>query len=219
MSYRDATGGTGYAQDTWSRPRTLDAAVRTLTNVTNLISSHANGRLRYVVWLKAYFSNNPVHDSYPWQLGMCRIFLLSAAEAISRYMVGARTRQPYTARLLLRPIIHCYTVQGMLQCDWRWVMKHCLQLVGTTFSWWYRLGLVAVDMHCGFTRLIGITTVFKSTDTPYLRILNGTLSRKGCARGLRNSLAVKDTSGGMAYLTQMSLFTKPKHWFLITSLL
>ena len=54
MSYQDARGADS-AQDTWS-PRTLDAAVP-LTNVTNLISSHANGRLRYVVWLIAYFSN------------------------------------------------------------------------------------------------------------------------------------------------------------------
>ena len=62
---------------------------------------------------------------------ICFVFYL--IEFILLFLLGACARQPYTARLVLRPIIHSYTVLGMLQWDWQWVIKHCLQLVGTTF--------------------------------------------------------------------------------------
>ena len=90
----------------------------------------------------------------------CVMYLLNISMI---FLVGACARQPFTARLVLRPIIHCYTVRGMLQWDWQWVINIAWNLLAPLFyGGWFRygLGLLGVDMHCGFTRPIGISTGF-----------------------------------------------------------
>ena len=53
----------------------------------------------------------------------------------------------------------------------------------------------------------------------YVRVGGGTIFywRRGCAWWLQNSLSFKDASGGMAYLTQMSLMKKTKYCIYINS--
>ena len=64
----------------------------------------------------------------------------------------------------------------------------------------YRLGLLGIEMYHGFKRLLN------PTDSSFAHLWRYVHARcKGCAWWLQNNLSRKDTSDGMAYLTQTSL--------------
>ena len=81
----------------------------------------------------------------------------------------------------------------------------------------YRLGLLGIQMYHGFKRLLN------HTDISFAHLKRQAHAwRRGCAWWLQNSLSFKDASGGMAYLTQMSLMKENKilhlgHFVLITT--
>ena len=70
----------------------------------------------------------------------------------------------------------------------------------------YRLGLLGIEMYHGFKRRVN------PTDTSFAHLKRYAHAWcMGCAWWLQNCLSLKDASGGMAYLTQMSLLKKSKY--------
>ena len=108
--------------------------------------------------------------------------------------------------------IHCYTVIGF--CWWGgsvadnayWtllaIVCHRIFIIILVE---YRLGLLGIEMYHGFKRGVN------PTDTSFAHLKRYAHAWcKGCAWRLQNCLSLKDASGGMAYLTQMSLLKKSK---------
>ena len=127
------------------------------------------------------------------------------------FLVGGCGHQPYTTRLVRRPAI--YTVIGF----WWWggsvadnaywtllaIVCHRIFIIILVE---YRLGLLGIEMYHGFKRGVN------PTDTSFAHLKRYAHAWcKGCAWRLQNCLSLKDASGGMAYLTHMSLLKKSKY--------
>ena len=109
--------------------------------------------------------------------------------------------------------IHCYAVIGF----WQWLVVGLIVRIETLLAivrhrifililGEYRLGLLGIEMYHGFKRLLN------PTDSSFAHLYRYVHAWcKGCAWWLQNNLSRKDTSGGMAYLTQTSLLKKSKY--------
>ena len=109
--------------------------------------------------------------------------------------------------------IHCYTVI----CFWQWLVVGLIVRIETLLAIVhhpifililveYRLELLGIEMYYRFKRLLN------PTDSSFAHLYRYVyVWCKGCAWWLQNNLSRKDTSGGMAYLTQTSLLKKSKY--------